>query len=92
MVAPYSAEDAKGLLKVSFHMHACTHLAPCGALAVSSNCSHSPLPQAAIRDNNPVVCLEHELMYGVSMPLSEEAMRDDWVIPLGKAKIEREGT
>lgn len=48
-------------------------------------------PQAAIRDNNPVVCLEHELMYGVSMPLSEEAMRDDWVIPLGKAKIEREG-
>ena len=62
VVSPYSAEDAKGLMK------------------------------AAIRDNNPVVVLEHELMYGVSFPMSDEAQSSDFVIPIGKAKIEREGT
>ena len=50
------------------------------------------LMKAAIRDNNPVVVLEHELMYGVSFPMSDEAQKDDFVIPIGKAKIEREGT
>lgn len=50
------------------------------------------LLKAAIRDNNPVVFLEHELMYGVSFPMSEEAQKDDFVLPIGKAKIEREGT
>ena len=49
------------------------------------------LIKAAIRDNNPVVVLEHELMYGVSFPMSEEAQSNDFVIPIGKAKIEREG-
>lgn len=48
--------------------------------------------KAAIRDPNPVVVLEHELMYGVSFDLSEEAQSEDFVIPFGKAKIEREGT
>lgn len=62
VVAPYSAEDAKGLMK------------------------------AAIRDPNPVMILEHELMYGVSFPMSDEAQSTDFVIELGKAKIEREGT
>jgi len=62
VVAPYSSEDAKGLMK------------------------------AAIRDNNPVVVLEHELMYGVSFPMSDAAQSKDWVVPIGKAKIEREGT
>jgi pyruvate dehydrogenase E1 component beta subunit len=62
VVAPYSAEDAKGLMK------------------------------AAIRDPNPVMILEHELMYGVSFPMSDEAQSSDFVIELGKAKIEREGT
>ena len=38
-----------------------------------------------------VVCLENELMYGVSMELSDEAMSDEFLVPLGKAKIEREG-
>ncbi|KAF2398435.1 pyruvate dehydrogenase E1, beta subunit [Trichodelitschia bisporula] len=61
VVAPYSAEDAKGLLK------------------------------AAIRDPNPVVVLENELLYGLSFPMSEEAQKDDFVIPFGKAKIERAG-
>jgi pyruvate dehydrogenase E1 component beta subunit len=50
------------------------------------------LMKAAIRDNNPVVVLEHELMYGVSFPMSAEAMSSDFVIPIGKAKIEREGS
>mmetsp|Transcript_112734 Transcript_112734/g.168696 ORF Transcript_112734/g.168696 Transcript_112734/m.168696 type:complete len:362 (-) Transcript_112734:90-1175(-) len=62
VVAPYSSEDAKGLIK------------------------------AAIRDPNPVVVLEHELMYGTSFPMSDEAQSKDWVIPFGKAKFEREGT
>lgn len=61
VVAPWSAEDAKGLLK------------------------------AAIRDPNPVVFLENELMYGQSFPMSEAAQKDDFVIPFGKAKIERAG-
>ena len=62
VVAPYSSEDAKGLIK------------------------------AAIRDPNPVVVLEHELMYGVSFPMSDEAQSKDFVIPFGKAKIEKEGS
>ena len=58
VVAPYSAADAKGLLK------------------------------AAIRDPNPVVVLENEILYGQSFDVPED---DDFVIPLGKAKIERAG-
>ncbi len=38
-----------------------------------------------------VVCLENELMYGVQMELSDEALSEDFLIPIGKAKIEREG-
>jgi pyruvate dehydrogenase E1 component beta subunit len=52
VVAPYSSEDAKGLLK------------------------------AAIRDPNPVCVLENELLYGLNFPMSEEAQRDDFVIPV----------
>lgn len=61
VVSPWSAEDAKGLLK------------------------------AAIRDPNPVCVLENELLYGQSFPMSEAAQQDDFVIPFGKAKIERVG-
>ncbi|KAI8984347.1 thiamine diphosphate-binding protein [Mycotypha africana] len=50
------------------------------------------LLKAAIRDPNPVVVLENELEYGVSYPMSQEALSDDFVLPIGKAKIEREGT
>ncbi|KAK3497776.1 transketolase [Neurospora hispaniola] len=62
VVSPWSAEDAKGLLK------------------------------AAIRDPNPVIVLENELMYGQVFPMSEAAQKDDFVIPFGKAKIERAGS
>lgn len=49
------------------------------------------LLKAAVRDENPVIVLENEIMYGESFHLSEEAMSPDFVIPIGKAKIEREG-
>ncbi|KAK8074238.1 hypothetical protein PG994_005137 [Apiospora phragmitis] len=61
VVAPWSAEDAKGLLK------------------------------AAIRDPNPVCVLENELLYGQTFPMSEAAQKDDFVLPIGKAKVERQG-
>lgn len=50
------------------------------------------LLKAAIRDDNPVMCLEAELMYGKSFDISDEAMDPNFVIPIGKAKIMREGT
>ncbi|KAI7825838.1 thiamine diphosphate-binding protein [Kickxella alabastrina] len=50
------------------------------------------LMKAAIRDPNPVVVLENELMYGVSFPSSPEIASKDFVVPFGKAKIAREGT
>lgn len=62
VLAPYSSEDARGLLK------------------------------AAIRDNNPVIFLENEILYGRAFEISEEALDKDFIIPIGKAKIEREGT
>jgi pyruvate dehydrogenase E1 component beta subunit len=58
VVAPYSAADAKGLLK------------------------------AAIRDPNPVVFLENEILYGQSGPVPK---LDDFVVPIGKAKVVRPG-
>jgi pyruvate dehydrogenase E1 component beta subunit len=56
---PYSAADAKGLLK------------------------------SAIRDPNPVVFLENEILYGRSFEVPD---MDDFTVPFGKAKIWREGT
>lgn len=50
------------------------------------------LMKSAIRDPNPVVVLEHELMYGVSFPMSEQAQSKDFTIPFGQAKIEKEGS
>ncbi len=59
VVAPWSAADAKGLLK------------------------------AAIRDPNPVIFLENEVMYGQSFDVPSD---DDWVVPIGRAKVVREGS
>ncbi len=47
------------------------------------------LLKAAIRDPNPVVFLEHEMMYGLEFDVPEV---EDWVLPIGKAKVRREGT
>jgi pyruvate dehydrogenase E1 component beta subunit len=49
---------------------------------------HKGLLKAAIRDPNPVIFLEHELVYGMSMPVPEGG---DHVVPLGKARIARPG-
>lgn len=43
--------------------------------------------QAAIRDNDPVVFLENELLYGVAFDMSSEAMSKDFVVPIGKVRI-----
>ena len=59
VVTPWSAADAKGLLK------------------------------AAIRDPNPVVFLEHEILYGQSFDVPDDP---DFVLPIGRAKVERPGT
>ncbi len=59
VVQPYSAADAKGLLK------------------------------SAIRDPNPVIFLENEILYGRSFDVPE---LDDFTIPLGRARIWQEGT
>ncbi|XP_008574794.1 PREDICTED: pyruvate dehydrogenase E1 component subunit beta, mitochondrial, partial [Galeopterus variegatus] len=48
------------------------------------------LIKSAIRDNNPVVVLENELMYGVPFEFPAEAQSKDFLIPIGKAKIERQ--
>jgi len=50
------------------------------------------LLKSAIRDDNPVVFLENELMYGVPFEMSEESQSKDFTIPIGKAKVERQGT
>ena len=47
------------------------------------------LLKAAIRDPNPVVFLEHELLYGESFDVPD---MDDFLIPIGKAKVRREGS
>ena len=47
------------------------------------------LMKAAIRDPNPVVVLENEIMYGQSFEVPKD---EDFIIPIGRAKIEREGT
>ncbi|MGB1472779.1 MAG: pyruvate dehydrogenase complex E1 component subunit beta [Candidatus Puniceispirillaceae bacterium] len=59
VVSPWSAADAKGLLK------------------------------AAIRDPNPVIFLENEVMYGQSFEVPEA---EDWVVPIGRANIVRTGS
>jgi pyruvate dehydrogenase E1 component beta subunit len=47
------------------------------------------LLKAAIRDPNPVVFLEHELLYGQSFPVPDV---DDFILPIGKAAVKREGS
>ncbi|MEM9270110.1 MAG: pyruvate dehydrogenase complex E1 component subunit beta, partial [Pseudomonadota bacterium] len=59
VVQPYSAADAKGLMK------------------------------SAIRDPNPVIVLENEILYGRSFEVPEIG---DYIVPLGKARVWREGT
>jgi pyruvate dehydrogenase E1 component beta subunit len=47
------------------------------------------LLKAAIRDPNPIVFLEHEMMYGIEFDIPDV---EDYVVPIGKAKVRREGS
>lgn len=49
------------------------------------------LLKAAIRDPNPVVVLENELMYGQAFDVDDAVMSPDFTLEIGKAHIEREG-
>lgn len=49
------------------------------------------LLKSSIRDPDPVVFLENEILYGQTFSISEEAMSKDFLIPIGKAKIMRTG-
>ncbi|XP_046396590.1 pyruvate dehydrogenase E1 component subunit beta, mitochondrial [Ischnura elegans] len=49
------------------------------------------LLKSSIRDPDPVICLENEMLYGANFPMSDAAMSKDFLVPIGKAKIEREG-
>ncbi len=46
------------------------------------------LLKAAIRNPNPVVFLEHEMLYGAEFEIPDV---QDWIVPIGKAKVRREG-
>jgi len=50
------------------------------------------LLKAAIRDDDPVIVLENEMMYGVPFEVPDHVMDKDFLIPIGKAKIEKEVT
>ena len=45
--------------------------------------------KAAIRDPNPVICLEHEMLYGQEFDVPPPD--GEWVVPIGKAKVRRQG-
>ena len=46
------------------------------------------LMKAAIRDPNPIIFLEHEMMYGQEFDIPDV---EDWIVPIGKAKVRRQG-
>jgi pyruvate dehydrogenase E1 component beta subunit len=64
------------------------HIPGLKVIAPFTAADHKGLLKAAIRDPNPVIFLEHELVYGTSMPVPEGG---DHVVPIGKARIARPG-
>jgi pyruvate dehydrogenase E1 component beta subunit len=61
-------------------------------VAPYSSADAKGLLKAAIRDDNPVCVLESELLYGEPFPMTAQEMSKDFVLPIGKAHIEREGS
>ena len=57
-------------------------------VAPYTGADHKGLLKAAIRDPNPVVFLEHELVYGESFPVPEDP---EFLVPIGKARVARAG-
>ncbi|MEX2643848.1 MAG: pyruvate dehydrogenase complex E1 component subunit beta, partial [Acetobacterales bacterium] len=64
------------------------HVPGLKVIAPYSGADHKGLLKAAIRDPNPVIFLENEILYGQSFEVPED---EDFVLPIGRAKIEREG-
>ncbi|MDH3580008.1 MAG: pyruvate dehydrogenase complex E1 component subunit beta [Hyphomicrobiales bacterium] len=64
------------------------HVPGLKVIAPSTASDAKGLLKAAIRDPNPVVFLENEILYGQSFELPKV---DDWILPIGKAKVVREG-
>ena len=64
------------------------HVPGLKVVAPSNPADAKGLLKSAIRDPNPVLCLENEMLYGVAGPVPK---LDDWLIPIGKARIAREG-
>ena len=46
---------------------------------------------AAIRDPNPVIFLENEIAYGITHEVYDQVLKDDYVVPIGKSRIVKEG-
>src|SRR5476649_2213293 len=65
-----------------------SHVPGLRVIAPSNSADAKGLLKAAIRDPNPVVFLENELLYGHSAPVPK---LDDFVLPIGKARIARAG-
>ncbi|GAA4476600.1 pyruvate dehydrogenase complex E1 component subunit beta [Gluconacetobacter asukensis] len=65
------------------------HVPGLKVVAPWSSADAKGLLRAAIRDPNPVIVLENEILYGQKFPCPVD---DDFILPIGRAKIEREGT
>jgi len=66
---------------------ACVHPHVCVLPAGCRNVCDLATKQAAIRDPNPVVVLENEIMYGVAQTISAECMDPEWVPEIGKVRM-----
>ena len=64
------------------------HVPGLKVIAPSNPADAKGLLKSAIRDANPVLCLENEILYGVP---GQVPKMDDWLVPIGKARIAREG-
>jgi len=64
------------------------HVPGLKVIAPSTAADAKGLLKAAIRDPNPVVFLENEILYGMTGQVPKV---DDWVVPIGKAKVARPG-
>ena len=65
------------------------HVPGMKVVAPSNPADAKGLLKSAIRDRNPVLVLENEMLYGVSGPVPKG---DDWIVPIGKARIARAGS
>jgi pyruvate dehydrogenase E1 component beta subunit len=65
-----------------------SHIPGLTVIAPYTAADHKGLLKAAIRNPNPIIFLENEILYGQSFPVPK---LDDYVLPIGRAKVTREG-